>query len=66
LYNVIGNASEMINTEGLQKGGDWFTLLEDCSVDKKQNYETPDPRVGFRVIAKVLRKSKKTTLQSRP
>jgi formylglycine-generating enzyme required for sulfatase activity len=51
LFNVIGNVAEMTAIEGVHKGGSWDDILEDCLVDKKQTYPTPDPRVGFRVIA---------------
>ncbi len=56
LYNVVGNAAEMTDIEGIQKGGSWYDDLKDCFTDKVQNYTTPDPRVGFRVVAVVLRK----------
>lgn len=51
MRNVIGNVAEMINIEGIQKGGSWFDDLKDCFTDKVQTYATPDPRVGFRVVA---------------
>ncbi len=54
LYNVIGNVAEMTDVDGVQKGGSWDDYLKDCYVDKIQHYSTPDPRVGFRVVAIVL------------
>lgn len=56
LYNVIGNVAEMTNIEDVQKGGSWFDDLQDCLTDKVQTYATPDPRVGFRVVAIVKRR----------
>ncbi|OFX68417.1 MAG: hypothetical protein A2X12_10145 [Bacteroidetes bacterium GWE2_29_8] len=53
LYDVIGNVSEMTQ-DGAQKGGNWDTYLDECTIDKSQNYELPDPRVGFRVILEVI------------
>jgi len=55
LYNVIGNVSEMTDQKDIEKGGDYWSLLADCAINKNQHLHTPDPRVGFRVIA-VMRK----------
>ena len=56
LYNVIGNVSELTSVKDIEKGGDYWTLLSDCAISKKQRIHTPDPRVGFRVIVKPTRK----------
>ena len=53
IYDVIGNVSE-ITQSGVQKGGSWDNYLEECTIDKAQNYDLPDPRVGFRVIMEVV------------
>jgi formylglycine-generating enzyme required for sulfatase activity len=53
IYDVIGNVSEMTQS-GVLKGGSWDSFLDECTVDKVQNYELPDPRVGFRVIMEVV------------
>jgi formylglycine-generating enzyme required for sulfatase activity len=55
LYDIIGNVSELTN-EGKKKGGSWFNLIDECTVDKEQNYDLPDPRVGFRVIYEIQEK----------
>lgn len=52
LYDIIGNVSELTN-DGKEKGGSWYDLLEECTIDKEQNYELPDPRVGFRIIYEI-------------
>ena len=53
LYDVIGNVSEMTQ-DGAQKGGSWDNYLEECTIDKTQKYDLPDPRVGFRIIMEVI------------
>jgi formylglycine-generating enzyme required for sulfatase activity len=53
ICDVIGNVSELTQS-GAQKGGCWDNYLDECTVDKVQNYELPDPRVGFRVIMEVI------------
>jgi len=53
LFDIIGNVSEMTN-DGKQKGGSWDNYLDECTIEKTQNYILPDPRVGFRVVMEVL------------
>ncbi len=53
IFDIIGNVSE-ITQSGLQKGGSWDNYLEECTIDKTQNYELPDPRIGFRVVMEVI------------
>lgn len=53
LYNIIGNVSEM-TAEGKLKGGSWDNFIEECTIEKNQAFELPDPRVGFRVVMEVL------------
>ena len=55
LYNVIGNVSEMTDQKDVEKGGNWWTKIEDCAVDKREDLQTPDPRVGFRVVVIILK-----------
>lgn len=56
LYNTLGNVSEMTSTKGTALGGSWFDLFEDCTFDKKQQYSTPMPTVGFRVVMEIIEK----------
>ncbi|MEZ5053107.1 MAG: SUMF1/EgtB/PvdO family nonheme iron enzyme [Chitinophagales bacterium] len=49
LFNMSGNVAEM-TLDGYLKGGSWYDPAEECRVSKRQLYQTPDPRVGFRVI----------------
>ncbi len=53
LFNIIGNAAE-ITQEGVIKGGSWDNFIEECNIDKTQNYQLPDPRVGFRVVKEII------------
>jgi formylglycine-generating enzyme required for sulfatase activity len=53
VFDIAGNVSELTQT-GVLKGGSWDSYLEDCTTDKDQNYDLPDPRVGFRVIMEVV------------
>jgi formylglycine-generating enzyme required for sulfatase activity len=53
IYDVIGNVSEL-TSEGIIKGGSWESFIEDCTIDKSQSYELPDPRVGFRILMEVV------------
>lgn len=54
IYDMIGNVSEMVSTDGIQKGGSWDNYIEECGVDKSQEYQDIDPRVGFRVFMEVI------------
>jgi hypothetical protein len=56
IYNIIGNVSEMINVKGKAKGGSWDTYFDEAGVDKIQEYDGGDPRVGFRVFMKVIKR----------
>ncbi len=55
IYNTIGNVAE-ITQSGAIKGGSWYDWLEDCTVNKTQDYSLPDPRVGFRVVMEIIEK----------
>lgn len=54
LYNIIGNVSEMLNIENKAKGGGFNSFIEECFVDKTQDYNGKDPQVGFRVFMEVI------------
>ncbi len=49
IYNIIGNAAEM-TSDGKIKGGSWDNFVDDCTIDNEQNFQVPDPRVGFRIM----------------
>lgn len=56
LYNMIGNVCEMLINEGEQIGCSWYEPVAEVQTGNLQHYATPDPRVGFRVVAIVSRK----------
>lgn len=53
LYDIIGNVAEM-TSDSLVKGGSWDNTIEESFIDLEQDYQVPDPRVGFRVVMEVL------------
>jgi len=53
LYNMIGNAAEMVAEKGISKGGSWRNLLEECRVGKDITYEKPTAWLGFRCVCVV-------------
>jgi len=55
IYDVVGNVAEL-TSEGKIKGGSWYNELHECYINKFQDYQLPDPRVGFRLIMEVIEK----------
>lgn len=51
LYNLSGNAAEMISDGDLVVGGDWRCPGYDVRIESEQNYNGPAPTIGFRVVA---------------
>jgi formylglycine-generating enzyme required for sulfatase activity len=49
LYNVIGNVSEY-TSDSLCKGGSCNNTMEESAIDLIQDYQLPNPFVGFRVV----------------
>lgn len=54
LYNTSGNVAEMIETEGVAKGGSWEDIPEDCVIDSRKRYNGPDPAIGFRIFMEIV------------
>lgn len=50
LYNTIGNAAEMVQEEGIAKGGSWVHSQEQCKVKARQYYTCPTEWLGFRCL----------------
>ena len=50
LYNMIGNVAEMIDEEGVAKGGGYLTPFKDCTIGNRQLYTCPVSWVGFRCV----------------
>lgn len=53
LSNTIGNVAEMINVEGISKGGSWAHDLESSQIKKRQHYKKPEAWLGFRCACEV-------------
>ncbi|WP_185969039.1 SUMF1/EgtB/PvdO family nonheme iron enzyme [Carboxylicivirga sp. M1479] len=49
VYDIIGNVAELTES-GIIKGGSWDNTIDECVVNKSQDFQLPDPRVGFRVV----------------
>lgn len=53
IYDIIGNVAELTSDDKL-KGGSWSNTLSECYVDISQDFELPDPRVGFRLVMEII------------
>jgi formylglycine-generating enzyme required for sulfatase activity len=53
IFNTIGNVAEMIQEEGIAKGGSWFHTLEESAIKERQTYTKPTAWLGFRCVATV-------------
>lgn len=54
LYNMSGNAAEMISVKGCTKGGSWNSLGGEIRIAYRLIFLQPSPEVGFRVFMKIL------------
>jgi len=50
LFNMSGNASEMVNEEGIAMGGSWMSTGYDIRVTSEYKYTKANAQVGFRPI----------------
>ena len=50
LYNMCGNAAEMISEQGVCVGGSWNDYGGDVHIRATTGYEQPYPTIGFRPI----------------
>lgn len=50
LYNVAGNAAEMVAEKGIAKGGSWYHLAEKCKINSDLSYDAPESWLGFRFV----------------
>lgn len=53
LYNICGNVAEMINEEGITKGGSWFSKRESLRISYSEYYTDVKPYIGFRIFMQV-------------
>ncbi len=54
LYNMSGNASEMIIEKGIAKGGSWKSPGYDVRIESQEMYSKSSNHIGFRVFMEVL------------
>lgn len=57
LFNMIGNAGEMVLEKGISKGGSWRHLMEECRPGKDIAYTKPEPWLGFRCVCVIKKAS---------
>lgn len=55
IFDIIGNVAEFTSDDKI-KGGSWYNKLSECLIDISQDYDLPDPRVGFRVVMEIIEK----------
>ncbi len=54
LYNMNGNVAEMISDGDYAVGGDWYSPGYDIRNSSIKEIDSPEPTVGFRVVATFL------------
>jgi formylglycine-generating enzyme len=56
LYNLSGNAAEMVAEEGIAKGGSFNDAGYDVMIARQKHYKAPSVEIGFRAVMQVLEK----------
>lgn len=51
IYNAIGNVAEMVEEQGVCKGGSFIHYIDECSIENKIIYAKPEKWLGFRCVA---------------
>lgn len=59
LFNLLGNAAEMIQERGVAKGGSYRDPLMACTVTSRSQYTGPAPTIGFRCITRATQPNRK-------
>ena len=54
LYNMAGNVAEMVQEEGLTKGGGWLDPSYYMQIEVTKEEAAPSPNVGFRIFMEVI------------
>ena len=54
LYNLSGNAAEMVLEKGLAKGGSYNDPGYDVRISSKKYYDSPSSEIGFRVAMEIV------------
>lgn len=50
LYQMLGNAAEMVQERGITKGGSYRDNLDACRIKARGSYNGPAPTIGFRAV----------------
>ncbi len=50
IYNIIGNAGEMVSEKGLAKGGFYDLPVQYCKIKEQSSYNSPNRYLGFRCV----------------
>ena len=58
IYNMNGNASEMISDGEFVVGGDWRSPGYDIRNESIKAYKGPSPEIGFRIVASYIQEVK--------
>lgn len=53
IYNMIGNAAEMIDEKGIVKGGSFRDELSNSKITDRRKYDAPTDDIGFRCLCEV-------------
>lgn len=56
LYQMLGNAAELVQERGITKGGSYRDELAVCQIKARGSYTGPAPTIGFRAVCTVRRK----------
>ena len=54
VFNVIGNAAEMIDIKNISKGGSWNSTFEESYINLRATYTEPNAETGFRIVMEVI------------
>lgn len=53
LYNLCGNAAEMLEEKGIAKGGSYESGGYDVRIQSRMLYTGPSPEIGFRLLMEI-------------
>ena len=56
IYNLSGNAAEMVEEEGIAKGGSYSDEADGIKNSARKTYQSSSPEIGFRVVMEVIEK----------
>lgn len=53
IHNLFGNIGEMIEEEGVYKGGGWGDRMDELKAERDYTYDKPSAQLGFRCVCEV-------------